>query len=694
MAIDFHYIPLNPDPISGQDVLDQTEQAINELGGQIDTTNSLAQQAIDTANSAEATANSALTEAQNAVTTANSAQTTANSAQTTANTALNAAQTAQTTANTALDNAAIAQTTADNAQTAADNAQTSADNAQTTADNAQNSANNAQTTADSAITAIDNIGTYFINTDNNYDANSLYTHYARVYVNGTAPLNFPDGFTTPIWFDAFPNEDGSAIIQTARNDISNLIYTRVGGINNSDPANPIVTWSPWNTVATPAVVKSVSVEVDPAGQPAGTYLVIVMDTESGEQTEYVDLSQVLSGAFTAGNGGIDVSSDYKISLKLDPAASQGLTVASTGLQTTTVTTSSGGIAPSFGSSPTNAILTRDPMNSGNILWTGSQIPIQVPAGFNFNTYTTGGLYYMGYVPATNYTNAPPCVATDGTLAGGMLEITATANFSGNLRVVQKYTVWQNSTAYQGIQYSRALDTATWSPWRVTSLPDFATSPTNSILRRDPNNSGLASWGGGQIAIEISAAFDFNTYKDSGLWRVYQNLATSNFQNAPPCTVGTTLSGGFLEVMTKYNVNNVRRTIQRYTIWDNTVYQGVQFTRGYEENSDGTTTWGPWLFNGSQIGGAVLARATVSSTGAMTANFGITSVTLQGLGSYQVNHPYVNSSNRVFVQVTLTNFGGVKGGMVSVSVNSPSVVNTYNELGNLTSLPFNIVIYGM
>lgn len=96
---DFHYTPTGTGVISGKEVLEQTEDAINDLGGQI---SGDVQTAIDTANNALNVANTASTDAQNAVNTANTAYTTATNAQNTAN---------------------AAQTTATNAQTAAQNAQ-------------------------------------------------------------------------------------------------------------------------------------------------------------------------------------------------------------------------------------------------------------------------------------------------------------------------------------------------------------------------------------------------------------------------------------------------------------------------------------------------------------------------------------------------------------------------------------------
>lgn len=95
---DFHYTPTGTGVISGKEVLEQTEDAINDLGTQI---SGDVQTAIDTANNALNTANTASTDAQNAVNTANTAYTTATNAQNTANTAQNTASNALTAAQNA-----------------------------------------------------------------------------------------------------------------------------------------------------------------------------------------------------------------------------------------------------------------------------------------------------------------------------------------------------------------------------------------------------------------------------------------------------------------------------------------------------------------------------------------------------------------------------------------------------------------
>ncbi len=116
---DFHYQPTGSGAISGQQVLQQTEDAINELGdyvyNNVGGAMDVAQQALETAQNAEQ-------DAQTALDTANSFSGAIQSAQQDASTALSTAQTAQTTASNANNTAIQAQQDASSAVTTANNA--------------------------------------------------------------------------------------------------------------------------------------------------------------------------------------------------------------------------------------------------------------------------------------------------------------------------------------------------------------------------------------------------------------------------------------------------------------------------------------------------------------------------------------------------------------------------------------------
>lgn len=116
---DFHYQPTGSGAISGQQVLQQTEDAINELG---DYVNDNVGGAMDVAQQALETAQNAEQDAQTALDTANSFSDAIQSAQQDANTALSTAQTAQTTASNANNTAIQAQQDASSAVTTANNA--------------------------------------------------------------------------------------------------------------------------------------------------------------------------------------------------------------------------------------------------------------------------------------------------------------------------------------------------------------------------------------------------------------------------------------------------------------------------------------------------------------------------------------------------------------------------------------------
>ena len=116
---DFHYQPTGSGAISGQQVLQQTEDAINELG---DYVNDNVGGAMDVAQQALETAQNAEQDAQTALDTVNSFSSAIQSAQQDASTALSTAQTAQTTASNANNTAIQASQDASSAVTTANNA--------------------------------------------------------------------------------------------------------------------------------------------------------------------------------------------------------------------------------------------------------------------------------------------------------------------------------------------------------------------------------------------------------------------------------------------------------------------------------------------------------------------------------------------------------------------------------------------
>lgn len=174
----FHYVKTPTGAISGQSVLTQTEDAINDLGEYMSqsTTNAdealrQAKQAVSTANTAQQNAAEALSTANSAIGKVNTLTATVNSfdgrikkaesnaanAVTAATEASNNASQAVTTANSALNTAQQAVTTANAAKTMAQNASTAATQAVGTAGAANATAEEAKKIARQAVTDTDGI---------------------------------------------------------------------------------------------------------------------------------------------------------------------------------------------------------------------------------------------------------------------------------------------------------------------------------------------------------------------------------------------------------------------------------------------------------------------------------------------------------------------------------------------------------
>lgn len=169
---DFHYVKTPTGSISGQSVLKQTEDAINDVGefsyqASVNAAEAVqkANQAVDTANTANNTASSALTQVNAAVEKVNTlevqvgeiaeqveeANSKSDQAVSTANSALSTAQEALSTANTALSNSEQAVTTANGANTTANNANSTAQDALEIAEEAKTTAESAVVDTDSAV---------------------------------------------------------------------------------------------------------------------------------------------------------------------------------------------------------------------------------------------------------------------------------------------------------------------------------------------------------------------------------------------------------------------------------------------------------------------------------------------------------------------------------------------------------------
>ncbi len=323
-------------PLSGMSFEEQTELAINDLHDRVDNADSGIADAQTTAEAAQAAANDAKAQAAQAQSTADEAVTGVAQVRQMATDAQTSANNAMTRANDAYDLAAASSSQAGQVATGLSNHVSDKNNPHAVTAAQTGAYTQAETDQKISIfsSSIDNASGVFELVSEAVDCNEKFHSAYKIYLTNASSTNLPPNVNTPAWLMPYVSSDGTAVTQRCwDNSSTHLIYERTGAINNSDPINPVVTWRPWNTIASPTVVKSVTVEVDPPGQPAGTYLVFVMETSTGDVTTYVNLSQVSGGGYTSGNGAIDVSADNKISLQLDPSNSDGLTVTENGLQT-------------------------------------------------------------------------------------------------------------------------------------------------------------------------------------------------------------------------------------------------------------------------------------------------------------------------------------------------------------------------
>jgi hypothetical protein len=248
---------------------------------------------------------------------------------------------AMSKANEAYDLATQGKSLAEGAQASADGAQGMADAAQTAADEAQDAADSAQGTASDALGLAKNaLGRYEPLTcepDAILDANDFYQEAQKFYVVAPAEsvVNFPEDLSVPLYFEVLTNGDAqtvTSVCQKTWDAEDSRIHTRFATVNLSEPDNPLVTWGPWNTVSVPRLLKASGIVDDPAGQPAGKYLTLTFDTGEEDETVYISIDSLVD-AYTSGNSAIEVTSDNKISLKVDPASPlsvgpNGLTIGS------------------------------------------------------------------------------------------------------------------------------------------------------------------------------------------------------------------------------------------------------------------------------------------------------------------------------------------------------------------------------
>jgi uncharacterized membrane-anchored protein len=411
----FSYVPSTGD-LSGVSFEEQTESAFNELGRFIDEGRADADEALALAQQAHQTASDAQAQADIAQATAVAAQTLAAqaaqdsaSATATANQAYSAANEARATAASANSAATDAQTQAGAAASAASEAKDTAQQASSDATTATTTANVALAAANSAITIANGASVYQV-TDGSVDANTLYAK-AQLYLTNSASANLPPGIIMPVWLDVVVNDQGSGAMQTLWDTDTEYVWTRQATINASDPANPVVTWSLWQSVAVPQTLTGVEVVTDPAGQPAGTYLALTWDTSAGSATTYIDVT-TLAPVYTAGNAGITVSADGRISAQTSATADNGVSVDPTGIYASKASIGLGNVDnTSDVNKPVSAAqqAALDGKADTSSAYQSDGIKYDSASGFDFNQDPTNvdcALYFDVTYPGFNILNVP------------------------------------------------------------------------------------------------------------------------------------------------------------------------------------------------------------------------------------------------------------------------------------------------
>lgn len=250
MAHDFHYVPLPPEPISGPEVLKQTEEAINELGTHIDTEVSgirdianqaltTSQQAITTANAASQTANSAVSIANEASAKADSFQEQIDQAVSTANSAVSTATAADDKAQAALDLSGQANANSQAAQDAVQGVVETADNALTTSQEAKDIAENAYSLALAE-------SSFAVDADAGHDANLYFDDPVRLYLTGANFTNFPVGVEAPFYFDVTYTQPLVSATQRVWTQDGLQEWRRVASVTEGSEEEPsTATWGQW-----------------------------------------------------------------------------------------------------------------------------------------------------------------------------------------------------------------------------------------------------------------------------------------------------------------------------------------------------------------------------------------------------------------------------------------------------------------
>ncbi len=282
MAVDFHFVPLAPDDLSGPAFISQTEKAFNELGNDIDEASSLASQALDASGSALTTAAEALTTAYNASAEAQAAGDAAAKAGVAAKAAQQEAEVAQGRADAAYDMATDAKSTAGTASGTAQTAQQQADAAYSLAEHSREIADKAQLSADRASDLADLAMGVYVNVEDSVDADEEFIGAGKFLIVNPESLHFPT--EVPLYLTVLTDNRHATCTQMvwgasdAEAERPKYIYYRharivevpdeENGEENGEEGGTknIAEWSAWAQLATQADIAEGIANIGPATQ--------------------------------------------------------------------------------------------------------------------------------------------------------------------------------------------------------------------------------------------------------------------------------------------------------------------------------------------------------------------------------------------------------------------------------------------
>ncbi len=263
MPTNFRIVPSSPEPVSGLALIDQIENAVNDLGGKYDDlemeVNLKTEQALTSSQNAEAMAYSALQTAQDAETMANEAKNLAGSALNTASQAQVKADEASAKADSAYDQSTLALTDSQAALNISQTAITQSEIALEQSTSALQTAESAQTSSQAAMESARQANGTFIVDENTCDADSFFKSPEKKYLTNPSSTNFPGGVVFPGYFEIVTSNDDLSVAQKCGGSDAGQIFARTGSVNIDDPEVPTVAWQNWSTVGSGGLERGIIV---------------------------------------------------------------------------------------------------------------------------------------------------------------------------------------------------------------------------------------------------------------------------------------------------------------------------------------------------------------------------------------------------------------------------------------------------